>query len=74
MKNHWSVSEIKPGVFAYRAWENPVSGSLLPADELEGKGFSEAVKFLRTQFADVRPNGSRNYPCIIVWEPAGVTA
>ena len=48
----------------YQGWENPVGGSLTPADEIDGKTPRQAVKVLAQMYETVRLHESKYHPAI----------
>ena len=66
MIKHWSVTENENGIDAiYSGWENPVGGSLTPADEIDGLTPARAAKELETIYDSVKLTASKYYPTII---------
>ena len=63
MIKYWSVVSENDYTM-YQGWENPVGGSLTPADEIDGKTPRQAVKVLAQMFDRVRLHESKYYPTI----------
>lgn len=53
MTNYWTVSEF-PDCTRYQAFDGPVTGSLTPADEIDGMTISQAVRTLESMYPVVQ--------------------